>query len=535
MRLSSLLNALPRELYATSRESLAPERGAVAPERGAVAPERGAVALERDIEIRGIAYDSRRVESGDLFFALRGASADGHDHLAAAFERGAVAAIVESVPPRLQRSEHPIVAVRDSRRALAPISTCFFGDPSSELKLIGVTGTNGKTSTTYLVESILQRAGISVGVIGTLDIRYAGERRPAVNTTPESYEIQRSLRAMRDRGVTCAVMEVSSHGLALDRVWGCEFAVAALTNVSQDHLDFHGTMDAYRAAKTRLFDSYLCAGGSAVVNVDDASADAFIRAAECSAAKLVRVSRRRESAAEVRLERARVALDGTEARIALPDRSLDLRIPLVGDFNLENTLVACAIAVALEIDPKFIAEGVENCPQVPGRVERVQTARQDEPMVVVDYAHTPDAIDKLLATLRPLAGRRLIAVFGCGGDRDRGKRPLMAEAVARWSDRVVATSDNPRSEDPAQILKDLEAGLSKLQKVDVEALDTADSAYAVVPDRRRAIEAAIGLAEAGDMVVIAGKGHEDYQIIGRDRLHFDDREEARKALLARSS
>jgi UDP-N-acetylmuramoyl-L-alanyl-D-glutamate--2,6-diaminopimelate ligase len=514
MRLSELLNALPTELRGNGR---------------------GSSSVDCETEIRGIAYDSRRVEPGDLFFALRGGSADGHDHLAAAFKRGAVAAIVESVPADLGLVDRPVVVVRDSRQALAPISTHFFGDPSSELSLIGVTGTNGKTSTTYLAESILQRAGVPAGVIGTLDIRYAGERQPAVNTTPESCEIQRNLRAMRDHGIECAVMEVSSHGLALGRVRGCGFAIAALTNVSQDHLDFHDSMDAYRAAKTRLFDTYLRANGSAVVNVDDASADAFIRAAERVGAKLIRVSRNSESAAEVRLEQARVELNGTDARIALPGGTLKLRIPLVGDFNLENTLVACGIAVALDIDPKTIADGVENCPQVPGRVERVQTSREAEPMVVVDYAHTPDAVEKLLATLRPLANERLVAVFGCGGDRDRSKRPLMAEAVARWSDRVVATSDNPRSEDPLQILKDVEAGLATLRRVEAEALDATEGSYAMISDRRHAIEAAIGIARPGDMVVIAGKGHEDYQIVGPDRLHFDDREQARSALLARSS
>ena len=514
MRLSALLDALPVELRATSREPSA---------------------VDRKTEIRGIAYDSRRVAAGDLFFALRGGSADGHDHIAAAFERGAVAAIVEFVPENLGLVDRPVIVVLDSRRALAPVSTHFFGNPSSQLSLIGVTGTNGKTSTTYLVESILQRAGVPVGVIGTLDIRYAGERQPAVNTTPESYEIQRNLRAMRDHAIECAVMEVSSHGLVLGRVQGCEFAVAALTNVSQDHLDFHDSMDAYQAAKIRLFDTHLRTNGSAVVNVDDASADAFIRAAERSSAKLIRVSRKGEGAAEVRLEQARIELNGTDARIALPGGTLKLRIPLVGDFNLENTLVACGVGVALDIDPKAIAEGVENCPQIPGRVERVQTSREAEPMVVVDYAHTPDAIDKLLATLRPLASERLVAVFGCGGDRDRSKRPLMAEAVARWSDRVVATSDNPRSEDPLQILKDVEAGLAMLRRVEVEALDATDGSYAMISDRRRAIETAIGIARPGDMVVIAGKGHEDYQIVGPDRLHFDDREQARSALLARNS
>ncbi|HXV36011.1 MAG TPA: UDP-N-acetylmuramoyl-L-alanyl-D-glutamate--2,6-diaminopimelate ligase, partial [Myxococcota bacterium] len=487
MRLSALLEALPSELRASSGGEREPR--ALHANPGEREP--------LELQVRGIAYDSRRVEPGDLFFALRGAAADGHDHLQHAFERGAVAAVVEAVPAALARSGLALVVVRDSRRALAPIATRFFGNPSSELKLIGVTGTNGKTSTTFLVESMLKRAGIAVGVIGTLDVRYAGERRPAVNTTPESCEIQRTLRAMRERGVECVAMEVSSHGLALERVAGCEFEVAALTNVTQDHLDFHGTLDAYCSAKQRLFDRYLRQGGSAVVNIDDASAPAFARAAARRGARLVRVSRRRDSGAEVRLLDAKVELDGSDAHVALPDRALELRIPLVGGFNLENALVACGIGVALELDAKLIAEGIENCPQVPGRVERVQTAAAGEPLVVVDYAHTPDAIEKLLATLRPLTAGRLIAVFGCGGDRDRGKRPLMAQAVARWSDRVVATSDNPRSEDPLRILADLEPGLSRLQRVAADALDGAQASYAIEPDRRRAIDLAIGLARAG--------------------------------------
>jgi UDP-N-acetylmuramoyl-L-alanyl-D-glutamate--2,6-diaminopimelate ligase len=513
MRLSTLLAALPSDLEPTRRILGTPDD---------------------DPAIRGIAYDSRLVTSDDLFFALRGSAADGHDYLAQSFERGAAAAIVESVPEHLDPSGRPVVVVSDSRRALAPISTRFFGDPSSELNLIGITGTNGKTSTTYLIESILGQTNARVGLIGTLDIRYAGERQPAVNTTPESCEIQRTLRAMRDSDIETVVMEVSSHGLALGRVAGCTFAVAALTNLTQDHLDFHGTMDIYRDAKARLFDSYLAESGAAVVNIDDPSAGAFLHAAQRAGARIVRVSRHSDIGAEVHLEHAEVKLDGSTARIALPSGSLDLRIPLVGDFNLENTLVACGVAVALEISPQAIADGIANCPQVPGRVERVQTTREIEPTVIVDYAHTPDAIDKLLATLRPLARGRLIAVFGCGGDRDRGKRPLMAEAVAHWSDRIVATSDNPRTEDPLQILKDVEEGLSSLRRVDDESLEHTDGSYAMIPDRRRAIEVAIGIARPDDMVVIAGKGHENYQIVGHERLPFLDRDEARAALDNRS-
>ncbi len=509
MRLSTLLAALPPDLEPTCRVLGSPDD---------------------DPAIHGIAYDSRLVTSDDLFFALRGSAADGHDHLAQTVELGAAAAIVDSVPERLESSGHSVIVVPDSRRALAPISTRFFGNPSSELELIGITGTNGKTSTTYLVESILGQANTPVGVIGTLDIRYAGERQRAVNTTPESYEIQRALRAMRDRDVEAVVMEVSSHGLALGRVAGCSFAVAAITNLTQDHLDFHGTMDAYRDSKAELFDSYLAKDAAAVVNVDDPSAGEFLRTARRAGARIVRVSRHSDTDAEVHLEHAEVRLDGSTARVALPSGSVDLQIPLVGDFNLENTLVACGVAVALQINPRAIAAGIANCPQVPGRVERVQTTRGSEPTVIVDYAHTPDAIGKLLATLRPLAKGRLIAVFGCGGDRDRGKRPLMAEAVARWSDRIIATSDNPRTEDPLRILEDVEEGLAELQRVDDESLEHTDGSYAMVPDRHHAIEVAIGIAKPDDMVVIAGKGHEDYQIVGHERLPFLDREEALAAL-----
>jgi UDP-N-acetylmuramoyl-L-alanyl-D-glutamate--2,6-diaminopimelate ligase len=506
MRLSDLLSALPPELEPLSRSH------------------------DADPVIRGLSYDSRRVAAGDLFFALLGHDADGHNFLNRAFDLGAAAAIVESVPKNFEPTGAPIVAVPDSRRALAPISTHFFGIPSSELALIGITGTNGKTTTTHLIESILRRNGARVGVIGTLEIRYAGEQHRAVNTTPESYDLQRTLRAMRGHDVETVAMEVSSHGLALGRVDGCVFAVAALTNISQDHLDFHDTMDSYRAAKVRLFDRYLEKDGSAVVNIDDPSAAEFIRAAQLAGAQIVRVSRRHPSDADVYIDSAEVRLDGTDARVTLPSGVRKLHIPLVGEFNLENALVACGVAVALGVDPQTIVDGIADCAQVPGRVERVQASESGEPTVIVDYAHTPDAIDKLLSTLRPLAKNRLITVFGCGGDRDRSKRPLMAEAVARWSDRIVATSDNPRTEDPMQILNEVECGLAKLQRVDAESLEATEDAYVTIPDRRHAIEVAIGIAKPEDMVVIAGKGHEDYQIIGVDRLPFVDRDEVRRAL-----
>jgi UDP-N-acetylmuramoyl-L-alanyl-D-glutamate--2,6-diaminopimelate ligase len=509
MRLSQLLDALPPGLRGPARES------------------------DDDPVIRGLTYDSRAVAAGDLFFAVRGANADGHDYLAQALDLGASALVVERIPERLDLRGRPAVVVRDTRRALAPIATRFYGSPSEELTLVGVTGTNGKTSTTYLLESILECAGWSVGVIGTVGVRHGDERWRSLNTTPESLDLQRTLRAMRTRDVRAVVMEVSSHGLELGRVEGCRFAVGAFTNLTQDHLDFHGTMEAYLKSKALLFERHLAPGAAAVVNIDDPSAPALLASAREAGARCLRVSRRRDAGAELALETADVRLSGTSARVRLPTGRLDVELPLVGAFNLENMLVACGCAVALGIAPDAIAAGVAACEQVPGRVERVGADVAHAPTIVVDYAHTPDAVDKLLETLRPLTRGRLITVFGCGGDRDRAKRPLMAQAVSRWSDRVVATSDNPRREDPARILADVEAGLSGLRRVEADQLEGSERAYVSLVDRRSAIALAIRIAREHDIVVLAGKGHEDYQIVGTERLPFDDCEEALRALESR--
>jgi UDP-N-acetylmuramoyl-L-alanyl-D-glutamate--2,6-diaminopimelate ligase len=510
MRLSSLLAALPDEH----------------------AP-RGAPTS--DPVIRGITYDSRNVSPGDLFVALVGAVSDGHDYLEAALKLGASALLVEDetkAQAALEAASRsaPIVAVADSRRAMAPIAARFFGEPASELTLVGITGTNGKTSTSYLIESILARADRSVGLIGTVEIRYGNERLRAVNTTPESLDLQRVLRSMRTQGISAAVMEVSSHGLELGRVGGCRFRVGAITNVTQDHLDFHGNMEAYLESKLRLFRQHLAPDGVAVINVDDPSAPASLAAARESGARVIRATRRNAVDSEVKLLEAEITLAGTRARLQLPAGELTVELPLLGDFNLENLVVACGIGAALELPLATIAEGVNRCPQVPGRMELVGPGNGDAPTVIVDYAHTPDAVDKLLEAVRPLASGRLITLFGCGGDRDRAKRPLMARAVAKWSDRVIATSDNPRTEDPTQILRDVETGLSDLTRIEPDALEAGEGSYVVEIDRRAAIHLAISIARAEDTVVLAGKGHEDYQIIGRDKLPFDDREEAGRAL-----
>ncbi len=509
MRLSSLLSTLPADLAASLPDE--------------------------DPVIRGLCYDSRAVAAGDLFFALRGANVDGHSYLEHALDLGAAAVVIEELPAGTDLRGRPALMVSDSRRALAPVARHFYGDPASELTLIGITGTNGKTSVTYLVESILARCDRRVGLIGTVEIRYPGERQVSLNTTPESLDLQRTLRAMRTQGVEAVVMEVSSHGLELGRVAGCRFEVGAFTNLTQDHLDFHETMDAYRDAKTLLFERHLGDGARAVINIDDPAGEHFERVALEAGARVVRVSRRADSDADVVLEAADVRMDGTDAQVRLPGGPLDIALPLVGDFNLENLLVACGVTVALGAPAEAIRAGVARRPQVPGRAEQIETDAPDAPTVLVDYAHTPDAVEKLVRTLRPLSRGRLITVFGCGGDRDRTKRPLMAEAVARWSDRIIATSDNPRTEDPERILADVEQGLSKRRRVAPEALAETEGGYSVLVDRRRAIEAAVAIARPEDTIVIAGKGHEDYQIIGHDKLPFSDPVEARRALARRGN
>ena len=514
MRLSNLLAALPDDLAASEQ---AGEQSA------------------GDPLIRGITYDSRQVSPGDLFIALRGSVSDGHDYLDRAISLGAVALLVEAAPDAARLTGCTAAVVPNTRRALGHIATRFFGEPSKEITLIGITGTNGKTSTSYLVESILNKAHRRTGLIGTVEVRFAGDAQPAVNTTPESLDLQSTLRRMCTQNVDSVVMEVSSHGLELERVCGCEYQVAAITNVTQDHLDFHGDMESYLASKKLLFSRYLASDGTAVVNLDDANASQFIDTARARGARLIRVTRKLELDAEVKLLSADIALSGSRVQVELPSGTRDFELPLVGDFNLENLLVACGICIALEIAPEIIAEGVAACPQVPGRMEIVGAEMENVPTVIVDYAHTPDAVEKLLSAVRPLSTGRLITVFGCGGDRDRAKRPLMAEAVARHSDRTIATSDNPRTEDPLALLNDVEKGLGELERVKLVALDGRDRSYAVVPDRREAIAHAISIARTEDTVILAGKGHEDYQIVGSVKLPFDDREQARSALNRRKS
>jgi len=464
--------------------------------------------------ISDVTYDSRAVRPGALFVALRGAKTDGHRFLGEAIDAGASALLVEEAPAS-RPAQIAVVRVPDTRAALADVASRFFAFPARGLMLIGVTGTNGKTSTVRMLESILLAAGKSAGSLGTISVRYPGFEEKSALTTPESLDLQRWLARMRDAGVVAVALEVSSHSLALGRVRGLRFAAGVFTHLSQDHLDFHADMETYGAAKSLLFGAEYLAG-TAVLNAGDPWTKRFAAIARASGRAVVTYARGAAANADFRTVEEHVELSRSRLRVRGPDAEIEFELPLPGDFQIDNALAALAAGRALGLEWEAIRRGLERCPAVPGRLERVGEFR---PIVLVDYAHTPDALDRVLGRVRPLVAGRLIAVFGCGGDRDRSKRAPMARAACAHADHVIATSDNPRTEDPDAILRDVAVGLS--------------GSHEVLRDRRQAIERAIALAGANDCIVIAGKGHEDYQIVGRERLAFDDREEARRALLAR--
>jgi UDP-N-acetylmuramoyl-L-alanyl-D-glutamate--2,6-diaminopimelate ligase len=466
--------------------------------------------------IAELAYDSRAVTPGMLFIALRGAQGDGHAHVASAVRSGAAAVLVERWPEDVGGSA-AVVRVAETRRAMHEIARRFFGDPGRSLVLVGVTGTNGKTSTVRMLESILRAAGWRAGSIGTISVRHPDREEPASLTTPESVDLQRILAAMRDSRARGVALEVSSHALAQGRAAGLAFAAAVFTNLTQDHLDYHGDMEDYAAAKGLLFGPDHLAG-SAVLNAADPFSARFAEIARGHGRPVLHYGRGSGARAEVRTLAERVELAGAELELDLCGARHSLRLPLPGDFQVENALAALTAAHALGLAWDAIRLGLEGCPPVPGRLERVAPVL---PIVLVDYAHTPDALERVLSRVRAHAKGRLIAVFGCGGDRDRSKRAPMARAACAHSDWVIATSDNPRTEDPHAILRDVAPGLS--------------GRHEVIPDRRAAIRRAIELAERDDVVVIAGKGHEDYQIVGRQKFPFDDRVEARSALEARGA
>ncbi len=473
----------------------------------------GAHLLGADVDVRAVTSDSRTLQRGDLFVAVRGRRADGHSFVPAVVGQGAAAVVVEHA---LDGVAVPQLVVPDGQRALGRLIAAAAGDPASKLALVGITGTNGKTTTTFLLEHVLAAAGLVPGVVGTVSYRWPGHVLDAPYTTPTSEMLQGALGSMAADGVTHVAMEVTSAALAMHRVSGLRFTVAAFTNLTQDHLDLHGSMEEYRKAKELLFGEYLADDGVAVIDVDDPAGGNMVWAA--GARRVLRVSVDGAADAEIRVVEYSSTVDGIRARIATPRGELAIESrPLIGRYNVANLALVVGIAEALGIAHDVIARGIASVPGVPGRVERVvNDAGLD---VVVDYAHTPDALDNVLRTLRPLTRRRLICVFGCGGDRDPGKRPLMGAVVARLADLAIVTSDNPRTEDPRAIIEAILPAVPQPFYVDV--------------DRRTAIRAAIAAATPGDIVVIAGKGHEDYQIFGTAKIHFDDREEARAAIAQR--
>ncbi len=471
-----------------------------------------------DIEIASVVYDSRKASPGALFFALHGEKLEGVKFVKDALGRGATAVASSSARPADVADNTTWIELLPGteRRGLARVAANFYGHRAEALQLVGVTGTNGKTTTAFLIDSILNAAGYTTGLIGTTGYRTPKGERVALNTTPESLDLQQMFAEIRDAGGTHAVLEASSHALAMDRLWGCHFAVAIFTNLTRDHLDYHKTMEEYFAAKRRLFEGTGAgAPNAAVINSDDPYA-----------AQLAGLARRTltyglKGSPDLTTKEFALSFDGLEFTAQTPVGNVDVSSPLVGRINVYNILAAIGAGVALNIPVAKIEKGIANLKLVPGRFQRVDAGQPF--LVVVDYAHTDDALRNLISTARELStSGRIITVFGAGGERDRTKRPLMGEAAGSLSDLVVLTSDNPRSEDPLRIINDVVVGLQKV-----------NAKYQIEPDRERALAIAIGEAQAGDIVLLAGKGHETYQVLRDGAIEFDDREKARAILRSR--
>lgn len=474
----------------------------------------GGTAGER--AILQVANDSRKVQSGALFVAIHGVATDGNLYAKAAAERGAVAVLSETPAPADWAREIPWIEVKDARKALAIAAANFYGQPAKALKLVGVTGTNGKTTTTSLIDSILRASGAKTGLFGTIAYHTPSGEHPAPNTTPESVDLQGFFAEVRDAGGSYATMEASSHALAMDRVWGCHFNVAVFTNLTRDHIDYHKTFENYFAAKQRLFEG---TGAGApdvgVVNGDDAWGK-----------KLVGLANRTltyglQNGADLKAKKFQLSFNGLSFTAQTPNGAIQVESALVGRINVYNILAAIGAGIGLGLSNEVIEAGIRNLKAVAGRFQRID---QGQPfLVVVDYAHTDDALENLIKTAKELNTKgRIITVFGCGGSRDRTKRPIMGETSGRLSDLSILTSDNPRQEDPLKIISDIVVGMQK-----------SGGKYLIEADRAKAIHLAIEEARAGDTVLLAGKGHEDYQIFADRTIHFDDREVARKALAER--
>jgi len=463
------------------------------------------------LEITSLAYDSRRVGRGTLFFAIQGEKADGHQFVGAALDRGAVAIVSErSAPPELSSQW---IRVAKIRRALSDAGRTFLGNPDSRLQLVGVTGTNGKTTTAFLMESVFRAAGISAGLFGTIEYRWGGRTLTAGNTTPESLDLLTYLGELARSGGQAAVLEASSHALAQERLWGFPFRAAVFTNLTRDHLDYHHDFDNYFAAKRRLFEGLGTPPPElAVINVSDPWGEKLLEVPNPR-----RITYGFNGNAQVRPAQFEQSPSGLRATLATPEGKLEVESPLIGRANLANILAVVATSLGLGIAADQVRAGIAQLKAVPGRFERIDEGQPF--LVMVDYAHTDDALQNVLRTARELTHDRLMVLFGCGGDRDRTKRPLMGEAAGKLADFVVLTSDNPRSEDPVAIMNDALVGLQRTGRP-----------YLAEVDREAAIRRALSEAREGDVVVLAGKGHETYQILKDQTVPFDDRELARKVL-----
>lgn len=461
----------------------------------------------------GIGCDSRQVRPGDIFVAIPGAISDGNAFIPEAIARGAVAVVQQHPPPARLDTRVTFVQVVDARMALAGLAAAFYGHPSRALPVVGITGTNGKTTAAFMMREILAAAGQKVGLIGTIHYRIGDRILPASRTTPDAVQVQRLLAEMRDTGCSAAMMEVSSHALEQKRVHHMDFSVVVFTNLTAEHLDYHGTMDAYFDAKARLFDGVHDAAARAVINVDDAWGQQLVARAN-RPDKVVTYGT--SESATLRASRIAISASGTQFELEADGRRMTVHLSLLGTFNVYNALAALGACRELGVELDEASRVLSGMPPVPGRLEPVETSRDFH--VYVDYAHTDDALKHALQALRPLTRGRLLVVFGCGGDRDREKRPRMGRVASELADRVFLTSDNPRTEDPQRILKEIEQGMSG--PADVE----------VLADRKAAIQRALQCAEEGDVVLVAGKGHENVQELQQTVVLFNDRQVVREVL-----
>jgi UDP-N-acetylmuramoyl-L-alanyl-D-glutamate--2,6-diaminopimelate ligase len=478
-----------------------------------------------EVCVEEITYDSRQVKRNSLFVAIRGEKTDGHNFVYKASESGASVIIAEKNPPAdFEFDKTSWIRVANSRKALGPVADLIYGHPSQEMVLIGITGTNGKTTTTFLLESILKAADFVPGIIGTISHRWPGFETPASNTTPEASDIQKMLAEMRLSGVTHVLMEVSSHGLVLRRLDGCSFDVGMFTNLTHDHLDFHQDMVSYYEAKRILFDELLPASNklsaSAIINLDDFYGSSLTQ--EIAGVPIITYGFNEQ--ADIHPLNQEISISGIRANICVPNEVVSITSPLAGSFNLSNILAAVSAGVTLRIPREAIANGVKSLKTVPGRLQRIESHAGS---LFVDYAHTPNALKNVLQALREISDGRLITLMGCGGDRDRSKRAVMGSEAAVGSDFLVITSDNPRSEDPLTIIEQIEVGVieSGFKKILHDSIHSgiSDKSYIVIPDRRQAIEWIVTRLQPRDTLLLAGKGHETYQEIHGVRYPFDDR------------